>query len=153
MFIFHAFARNPFIDLFILFGEGKLFAALLRKLAVLMEVLDALVAGIGFDGNVGVKSHLGLFKEPEVMPTAIRDSGADDLFGLFVDDNLTLYGMAFLFAGVVALLSFFGRSIGDSEASTKITSKEVSVWCKTFLPGRANCLSLIKVSSTHRHVL
>src|SRR5437763_15399939 len=68
-------------------------------------------------------------------------------------DELCFKRMPLLFAGVIAFLSFFGRSIGDSEASIKMTSYSASLSSRALRPGRAKRLSLMRVSSTHLQIL
>jgi len=61
------------------------------------------------------------------------------------DCQLAFGGMTLLLAGVVAALSFFGRSTGDSEASNSTTSIVLLDLSSAFLPGKENCLSLMSV--------
>lgn len=122
MFIDHPFAGNPFIFSLILLRERMLFAPFLGEFTLSVEMLDTLIARIGLDDTVGMEPDVGFFEEPEIMATAIGHIGTEYLGCLFVDDDLAFDGMAFLLAGIGAPLSFFGRSTGDSEASTSITS-------------------------------
>ena len=70
------------------------------------------------------------------MFTAIAKVGRQDFFRVQVGDQLRFLGVTLLFATVMPALSFFGRSIGCSVASTSTISITVSLGCKTFLPGR-----------------
>ena len=121
-----------------------------RRGAVLMQVGDALVATVSDGVGVCLEIHLGVFEQLEVMCFAWSKVSCDDFPRLLVDDYLALGSMALLLARVVASLSFFGRSTGDSLASMRAISMTASDFTRAFLPGSANNLSLMSVSSTQR---
>lgn len=110
----------------------------------------ALVTAVCRDVRRLLAMDLGLPEQFEVMGLAWCEGSADDLFGLFVDDYLAFGSMPFLLAGVVLALSFFGRSTGDSLASTSTTSISTSLLVSAFRPGRWKRASLMSVSSTRR---
>ena len=145
-----------------IFLAKRLFLALfLWKFSIGMKTLDALVTRVSLGFGVWVQFHVGFFEQTEVVSFAIAEIGADDLkwsclgilgLGQFGYDELGFERMALLFARVIPFCSF-GRSIGDSEASTRITSYSASLSSSALRPGRAKCLSLMRVSSTHLQIL
>jgi len=82
------------------------------------------------------------------MFTSTGEGSCDNFSGLLVGNQLRLLGVAPLFAAVVPILAFFGRSIGCSLASTNTTSKTVSLGWSAFLPGKRNFPERTSVSST-----
>ncbi|QYF48369.1 hypothetical protein RHABOEDO_000516 [Candidatus Rhabdochlamydia oedothoracis] len=91
---------------------------------------------------------------------AITKVYSDNFFRFLIYDYFDR--MLFLFSGVKMLLSiiaifyplfifvfFWGRSIGVSDASIRITSYSMSLLRRAFFPGCENFLLLIHVSSTH----
>lgn len=118
--------------------------------AVLVNTTYTLVTTVGDGIGVRFEMYPGTLEQLEIMSFTGSEVGADNCPGSFVDDYLAFGSVPFLLAGVGAPLSFFGRSTGDSEASTRTTSNCMSLFSKAFLPGRENCLSLMRVSSTQR---
>ncbi len=74
---------------------------------------------------------------------------ADDLSIFEIYQHLCFQGMSLFLYGIIPLLFFWGRSIGDSVASTSITSYYVSLFNGALRPGSENVPSWIKVFSTH----
>jgi hypothetical protein len=143
---------------FLLLAEWVFLALFLWELSVGMDMLETLVTSISLSFGIWMQFHVGFFEQTEVVSSAIAEIGADDLkrsrlgilgLGQLGYDELGFERMALLFARVIAFLSFFGRSIGDSEASTRITSYWASLPSRALRPGRAKRLSLMRVSSTH----
>jgi hypothetical protein len=120
--------------------------------AVLVQVRDTLVAAVGDGSGVSLEVYLGVFEQTKVMSFTWSKVSRYDSFCFLVDDYLALGSVALLLAGVVAPLSFFGRSTGDSLASTRATSMTILFFTRAFLPGKENCLSLMSVSSTQREI-
>lgn len=158
MLIDHPLTRYSLVVAFLLLAERVFFALLLWEFRIGMEMLETLITRVCLSFGVWVQFHLGFFEQTEVVPSAIAEIGADDLkwsrlgilrLGQLGYDELGFERMALLFAGIIAFLSFFGRSIGDSEASIKMTSYSVSLSSRALRPGRAKRLSLMRVSSTH----
>jgi hypothetical protein len=147
------FTGNSPVGPFLFFREGMLLAAFLRKCAVGMQLVDALVASIRLDLGLRVKADLGLFEQAEVMSSSVSKIRADHLFGALVDNDLALDGVAFFLARVGTFLSFFGRCTGASEASIRTTSYSTSLLSRLLRPGKAKRLSLMSVSSTQRMIL
>ena len=96
-----------------------------------MKMLDALVTSVSLSLDVWMEFHVGFFEYAEVVSSAWAEIGAYDpkwhrigilALGQLGYDELCFERMTLLFARVIAFLSFFGRSTGDSEASTKMTS-------------------------------
>ena len=162
MFIHNTLARYAAIIPFLLLTERIFFALLLWKFRITMKTLETLVARVGLNFGIWMQFHLGLFEHTEVVSSPRTEIGADDAKGSRIVllmlrqlgyDKLRFKRMTLLFARVVAFLSFFGRSMGDSEASMRMTSYSVSLSCRALRPGRAKRLSLMRVSSTHLQIL
>ena len=146
-----------------IFLAKRLFLALfLWKFSIGMKTLDALVTRVSLGFGVWVQFHVGFFEQTEVVSSAMAEIRAYDpkwssirilMLGQLSYDELCFEGMALLFARVIPFLSFFGRSIGDSEASIRITSYSASLSSNALRPGRAKRLSLMRVSSTHLQIL
>ncbi len=134
----------------VFFGEGLVFAFLLRMLTVGMQLLDALVARVGLPGGIRVQCDPGFLEQVEVVLPSVGKAGAENLLCLLVRYDLALEGVPFLLAGVVLFLSFFGRSMGVSATSTRTTSNCASLFWRAFRPGSAKRSSLMSVSSTQR---
>ena len=120
---------------------------------VWVNVRDALVAAVGYGLRIFLEVNSGVSEQTKVMGFAWSKVRTNDLFVLLVDGQLAFSGVPLLFAGVVALLSFFGRSTGDSLASMRITSYSMSLFRRALRPGKAKRLSLMRVSSTQRWIL
>src|SRR5215475_8736086 len=147
---------------FLFLAEWLFLALFLWQLGGGMDLLDALVTSVSLGFGVWMEFHFGFFEQTEVMSSAITEVRAYDLkwssLGILVlgplgYDELCFESMALLFPRVIAFLSFFGRSIGDSEASIRITSYSSVLLSSALRPGRAKRLSFMRVSSTHLHIL
>ena len=158
MFINNTLARYSAIRAFRLFAQWVFLALFLWKFTFGMKTLDALVPRVGLNFDLWMHLHVGFFEHTEVVSSARTEIGADDSKGRRIAllmlrqlgyDKLSFERMTLLFARVVAFLSFFGRSMGDSEASIKMTSYSVSLSSSALRPGRAKRSSLMRVSSTH----
>lgn len=162
MLIDHPLTGYSLVVAFLLLAERMFLALFLREFRIGMEMLETLVTRVSLSFGIWMQFHLGFFEQTEVVSFAIAEIGADDLkwsglgilgLGQFGYDELGFERMALLFARVIAFLSFFGRSIGDSEASIKMTSYSASLSSRALRPGRAKRLSLMRVSSTHLQIL
>ncbi len=116
---------------FIFLAKRLLLALFLWKFSIGMKTLDALVASVSLSLDVWMEFHVGFFEDAEVVSSALAKIRAYDpkwrrigilALGQFGYDELGFERMTLLFARVIAFLFFFGRSTGDSEASTKMTS-------------------------------
>src|SRR5687768_2996601 len=149
--------QNPFssqdtIPLFFFLRQRMVFGFLERRLAVFMNVCQALIASICQNPNAFCNLASILLEKLEVVFTPIGKGSRNDFSALWVCHQLRFLGMALLFAAVMPFLAFFGRSIGCSLTSTNTTSKTVSLGCNAFLPGRRNFPERTSVSSTFRMV-
>lgn len=131
MLISNPLTGNSLVVALLLLAEWMSLALFLWELRVGMEMLKALVTSIGLCFDVRMQLHFRLFEHTEVVFFSRTEIGADDLkesslgilwLGLLGYNELGFERMAFLFARVRAFLSFFGRSMGDSVASIRITS-------------------------------
>jgi len=140
-------SQNTIPPLFFL-GQRMIFGFLGRRLTVFVQVGQTLIACIRQDPN-GVRQFAGILLEKlKIMFTAGRESRCDNFSGLWVSNQLCFLGMALLFAAVMPFLAFFGRSIGCSLASTRTTSKKVSLDWSACLPGKRNLPERTRTSST-----
>ena len=113
-----------------------LFRFLLRRRAVGVKFLDALIPAVGDRFNQQAQRRFAFLEQREVGLLAFAKIGGDNLAGNRVGNHLGFERVAFFLAGVVAPLFFFGRSQRHSVASIKTTSKTVSLWRRAFFPGR-----------------
>ena len=140
------------ISLLLLFRQRMIFGFLDRGLAIFMKFCQALVGSIRQEPNMLRKVEFRLLEKLKVMLATITKSGGYNFSGFLVGNQLRFLGMSPLFAAVVLFLAFFGRSTGCSLASTRITSKTVSLGWSAFLPGRRNFFEFTRTSSTLRMV-
>ncbi len=103
-----------------------------------MQVGKSQVASIRFQQGIWQKMNMGFFKQPEIVLLPIGKSQADDLPIFEVYQHLRFQGVTFFLPGIVSSLLFLGRSIGDSVASTRITSYSVSLFSGALRPGNEN---------------
>lgn len=87
-----------------------------------MDLLQALIARIYKNLCLWTEADPRFSKQTKVVTFPVRKTGTNDLFTLWVYNQLTFEGVPFLFAGIEVFLFFLGRSIGVSVASTKTTS-------------------------------
>jgi hypothetical protein len=145
-------ASQRTISLFLLFGQRMIFGFLERGLAVFMKFGQALVTSICQDPNVRCNSEFVILEKLKVMLVATTKGSRDNFIGFLVGDQLRSLGMSPLFAAIVPFLAFFGGSTGCSLASTRITSKTVSLGWSAFFPGRRNFCERTRAFSTLRMV-
>ncbi len=147
---------------FLLLAEWVFLALFLWELSMSMQMLDTLVTSVSLSFGGWMEFHLGFFEQAKVVSSAMTEIRAYDpkrsrlgilVVGQLRYDELGFESMTLLFARVIAFLSFFGRSTGDSEASTKMTSYSASLLRRALRPGREKRLSFTRVSSTHLHIL
>src|SRR6266498_3962614 len=143
-----SFTSQRTISLLLLLCQRMVFGFLERRLAVFVKFRQALVASICQYPNVLRNLTSIVLEKLEVMFAPIAKAGCHNFSGLLVGHHLCFLGVSSLFAAVMPLLAFFGRSIGCSLTSTSTTSKTVSLGCNTFLPGRRNLPERTRTSST-----
>jgi hypothetical protein len=98
------------------------------------------------------KIQFVVLEKLKVMLAALSKGSRHNFCGFLVGNQLRLLRMSPLFAAIVLFLAFFGRSTGCSLASTRITSKTVSLGWSAFLPGKRNFFERTRTSSTLRMV-
>ena len=145
-------SSQPMISLLLLFGQRMILGFLERGLAVFMKFCQALVTSIRQDPNMLGKVEFVILEKLKVRFAALAKGSRHNFSGFLAGDRLCILGMSPLFAAIVLFLAFFGRSTGCSLASTRITSKTVSLGWSAFLPGRRNFFELTRTSSTLRRV-
>jgi len=111
-------------------------AFLVRCVAVGVEFVHALVAGVGQQLEALGQRQAGVLEEGKVVRFACGDRHAHDAAGAVIDHELAFLGVALLLAGVEAALFFWGRSMRCSLASTTTTSNFNEPSYSAFLPGR-----------------
>lgn len=92
-----------------------------------MQTVQPLIAAVSQAGHPGDKGGPALLEQCEVVHLARREGGRNDPAGSLVGDYLRLQSVALLLAAIATPLFFFGRSQGHSVASTRTTSKAVSL--------------------------
>src|SRR6185503_18959672 len=125
-------ASQRTISLLLLLGQRMILRFLERGLAVLIEFCQALVTSIGQNSNVLSNVQFVVLEKLKVMLAALAKSSGHNFSSFLVGDQLRFLRVSLLFAAVVRFLAFFGRSTGCSLASTRITSKTVSLGWSAF---------------------
>jgi len=121
---------------FLLFGQWMKLRFLGRNLAVRMQMTQTEIPGICQTADMFGKETAAFLEQFKIMLASIGKGRGKDRLRLLVDNQLRFLGVTLLFAAVVPALSFFGRSIGCSVASTSTISIKVSLDCRAFLPSR-----------------
>ncbi len=91
-----------------------------------MQFVKSQIPSIRFQQGTWQNMSMGFLKQPEIVLLPIGKSQADDLSVFEVYQHLCFQGMTLFLPGIVPPLFFWGRSIGDSVASTRITSYSMS---------------------------
>lgn len=131
----NSFTSQGAIPLLFLLRQRMIFGFLERRLAVFMEFGQALITSVCQDLNVLRDVATVILEKLEIMFTPTAKGGCHNFSGLWVGNQLRFLGVSPLFAAIMPILAFLGRSIGCSLASTNITSKTVSLGWSAFLPG------------------
>ena len=126
------------ISLFLSFRQSMVFGFLEGRLAVFMKFCHTLISSLCQNAKVFGKVAAVVLEQLKIMLASITESRGDNLSTFSVSDYLCFLGMVLLFAAVMPFLAFFGRSIGCSLTSTRMTSKTVSLAWSVFLPGNRN---------------
>ncbi len=82
-----------------------------------MQVDKSQIPGIRFQQGIRQNMSMGFPKQPEIMLSPIGKGQTIDLSILGAHRQLCFQGMTLFLSGIVPLLPFFGRSIGDSVVS------------------------------------
>ena len=101
-----ALLRQVSVVLLLLWGERLVLGFLVRCLAVLVPLLQSLVARIGQHLGGGVEAQTRSFEEREVVCGAASKGSGQDAPRRVFDYDLGLEGVAFLLAGVETRLFF-----------------------------------------------
>ena len=136
MFNQNSFTSQSAISLFFFLCQRMVFGFLERGLAVFVKFCQALITSIRQNTDVLRNLSLVSFEELKIMFASMSKSSCHNFGGLSVGNQLCFLSTALLFATVMPFLAFFGRSIGCSLTSTRITSKIVLLGWSAFLPGR-----------------
>jgi hypothetical protein len=149
MFNEDAFTANTLVFRFFTGCKFSAFGLFLRRFTVFVQFPNTLITAVPpyfyFPANAAADT---VFIEAEVMGFPFRMGSTEDFTRPAADDELGLYGMAFLFARIPFPLFFLGRSTGLSVTSAKTTSIPLSS-NSAFLPGRLNAPLFTSVCSTH----
>ena len=149
MFNKDTFSCNLTVLFTLLPGQGVILGTLLRQERIGVYLNKSLVSGIRLQRRFRLDMDTGILEQLEIVLLSVRKGQCNDLSGLKADKQLCLQRMPLFLPGIVPLLLFLGRSIGDSVASTRITSYSISLFSGAFRPGREKVPSRISVSSTH----
>jgi hypothetical protein len=152
VFVADAFLRHRCIEAFLRFGQLATLGFFDGQQGVGVFFWCTLIAGV-IDGlGLRFQTPAGIFEQLVIVAFAFGGTDAENAPRGFFHDDWRLQRVAFLFAGVEALLFFGGRSQGVSVASTRLTSNCTSDFSNAFVPGRRNALLLIRTSSSQRIV-
>src|SRR5215216_3129428 len=110
------------VALFLLVAQFRLTRLLVRRPALFVQLLQALIAAVAEHLQALMWLDFAPPVKGEVMHRAASMRCADDLAGAPVDNNLTFQRVPLLLAAVVSFLLFFGRSTGVSATSTTTNS-------------------------------
>lgn len=125
MFNYHSAARQFPIALLLLLAQFCTRRLLARRPALFVQLGQPLIAAVGQHFQAFVHLDFALLVEPQVMELSAPLRRANNLSSRAVNNHLRLQRVPPPFAAVVAMLLFFGRSIGVSETSTMMNS----IWC------------------------
>lgn len=163
IFVQHTLAWELVVLAFFFLAQLFLLAGLCWCPAVRMQLLQSLITAVAQDFSVCGHMHFAALVQRKIVTFAIRKAGAHHFGALLVHDNLALQRMPLFLPRVIMplliiampnsfamLYFFFGRSIGVSDASTKITSYSASDFNSALRPGKLNSRLLMRTSSTHR---
>jgi len=126
-----------------------LFAALFGHVGLGMELLQSLIAAINQDFGFRVKPNFRFLEKPKVVPSSFIMGNTQNATRRFLDNKLGFQRVSLLLSRIIAPLSFFGRSMGVSVASSRITSNCRSLATTALRPGSPNTLLLASVFSHH----
>ena len=112
------------------------FTFLDRRLTIRVKAGYSLIACIRQDTNVLCHNIVTLLEQLKIVLLPVAEIRGQDEFCVQVGYQLRFLGVPLLFAAIMPFLSFFGRSIGCSVASTSTISKIVLLGCNAFLPGK-----------------
>jgi hypothetical protein len=130
--------RQTPIALLLFFRQPTLPGLLDRQLTIGVPMVQSHIATIGQAADLLRNQVMAALEDGKIMLAPIGKDGGDHGMGLLVHDQLRFLSMVLLFTAVILPLLFFGRSIGCSVPSIKITSIQVSLPCKALRPGRRN---------------
>ena len=144
----YSLTRNTSILKFFFLGKLAPFRFLFRRFTILVDFNDSLITAVHllFYAIKNTSADC-VFVQLEIMCLAEIFRNANDFFCAFVDNNLSFYGVLFLFPRIPAPLFFLGRSTGHSVTSTRTISM-LSSASNAFFPGNLNFSSLTRVFST-----
>ena len=137
------FNQNPLscqtpIALFFSFRHIVIFGFFEWCLAVFMKFYQSLISSICQNAKVLCEVTAIVFEQLKIVFASITKSRGNNLSAFSIGNYLCCLGMTLLFATVMPILAFFGRSIGCSLTSTSMTSNTVSLAWSVFLPGNRN---------------
>ena len=142
------FSSQGTIFLFFSLRQGMQLRFLERGLAVFMKICQALVTCVRQNAKVLSEITAIVLEQLKIMFTSITECGGNNLGTLLIRNYLRFLRVTLLFATVMPFLAFFGRSIGCSLTSTRMTSNTVSLAWSAFLPGNRNFPERTKAFST-----
>ena len=147
------FNQDPFssqdtISLLLSLRQSMMLGFLERRLTVLMQVRQSLVARICQNAKVIGEITSIILEQLKIVFASIAKRCGNNFGALAVSNYLCFLSMSLLFATVMPFLPFFGRSTGCSLTSTSTTSNAVLLAWSAFLPGRRNLPEHTRAFST-----
>ena len=149
MFNKDTFLRNLTIIFAFLFGQRMILGTLFRQKRVGVYQSKTLVSGIRLQQRICLGMDTRILEQLEIVLLSVGKRQSNDFSSLKADKQLCFQCVPLFLSGIVSLLLFLGRSIGDSVASTRITSYLASLFSSAFRPGSEKVPSRISVFSTH----
>ena len=121
MFHHNPLFRQPAVSSLVFMRKWFFLTAFFRYLAVAMHLLHSLITAVQLCPGLFIERQLTFFKYFEVMRFTLVMSDAQNALCLPRYYQLYFQGMPLLFARIVLLLLFLGRSMGISVASMTTT--------------------------------
>ena len=125
------------------------FGTFFRQERIVVQQDKPLISSVRFQHDFWPGMGTGILVQLEIVFFPIGKRQRNNLPTLEIHQNLSFQRVPLFLSRIVSFLLFLGRSIGDSVASTRITSYSISLFNGAFRPGREKVPSWISVSSTH----
>ncbi len=148
VFNYHALACQPPVKSFLLGGQLAAFRLLERYPRVFVQSRQSLITAVAQTLDRFRQFRFAVFVKREIVSCPLTKARVRDAARSLTNPHLSFYRVPLLPARIIPFLFFFdGLSIGDSATSTTTTSIS-SGKSAALLPGKANSLESVKISST-----
>jgi len=135
MLVARAGAGKLAVPALVLRAQRALLRLLLRQIAVAAQLSHALAPAVQQQLGAGQKARERPLEKAEIVRHSRGEGKADYQPVGFPRHDLRFHGAPLLLARIAPALFFFGRSIGVSVASTRITSQSMPSFSRAFFPG------------------